>query len=216
MGPQCEDGYTKVANELLDALCLIRIPGESMQIFLTILRKTYGYGKKEDRIALSQFVEATGVSKTHVLRAIDKLVDMNIVTKNGKGYIVSYGINKIYQEWKPLPKKGTFPKKGIIVPNKGNKRTPKRDIQKKKEKKETVELLPICAAWKAFVEMRKKINKPMTDYAMKLRVKDLVKFMEAGHDPIEVLNQSVCSCWQDLYAVKEKKIEASLPKQPYC
>jgi len=136
MGPQCEDGYTKIANELLEALCQIRIPGESMQIFLTILRKTYGYGKKEDRIALSQFVEATGVSKTHVLRAIDKLVDMNIVTKNGNGYIVSYGINKIYQEWKPLPKKGTFPKKVIIVTNKGNKRTPKRDIQKKKENKE--------------------------------------------------------------------------------
>ncbi|MBI5447822.1 MAG: replication protein [Gammaproteobacteria bacterium] len=63
--PQCEDGYTKIANELLEALARIRIPGETHQVLDTVLRKTYGYGKKEDAISLSQFVLATGLSKSH-------------------------------------------------------------------------------------------------------------------------------------------------------
>ena len=58
--PQLENGYIKIATELYDALCGIRIPGEARQVFDVILRKTYGWNKKKDAIALSQFVEATG------------------------------------------------------------------------------------------------------------------------------------------------------------
>lgn len=229
MGPQCEDGYTKIANELLEALFKVRIPGESMQIFLMILRKTYGYGKKEDRIALCQFQE-TGISKTHIIRAISKLLEMRIIIKSGTGYNVTYGINKHHGEWQALPKKGTeYPKKGTLetypikgmevpnkgnaVPNKGNESTPKRDPQKKKETytKETIQkkigLLPVCAAWKAFEEMRKKIKKPLTSYAADLIVKKLVEFHAKGHDPTEVLNLSVERSWQGVFEPKEMKGE---------
>ena len=112
MGPQCEDGYTRIANELLDALCRIRIPGESMQIFCVILRKTYGYGKKIDRISLSQFVEATGMKKPNVCRALKQLQTLNvihidkIVIQNDNGFIqndnanyVTYRINKFHASW---------------------------------------------------------------------------------------------------------------------
>lgn len=225
MGPQCEDGYTKIANELLEALCLIRIPGESMQIFLTILRKTYGFGKKIDRIALSQFTEATGIRKTHVLRAIQKLEQINIiVTQKGNVNNTTYEINKHYTSWQSLPKKGTYPIKGTSVPHngnevtqKGNKSNPKRDIQKKERNltKETItkEIVQfeICIAWKAFVEMRKTIKKPMTPYAMQLRANDLKKLQDQGQDPIAVLNQSVASNYQDLYPVKEKSNGSDRP-----
>jgi phage replication O-like protein O len=205
MGPQCEDGYTKIANELLEALSRIRIPGESMQIFLIILRKTYGFGKKEDRISLSQFQE-TGIVKTHIPRAINKLIAMNMITKKGNGNSVTYGINKHYGTWKQLPKK-------VTVTQKGNESLPKKVISlpKKVHTKETLQkklskesMLEICIAWKAFVEMRKTIKKPMTEYAMKLRVKELEKLVLQGEDPIAVLNQSTSSNYQDLYPVKKK------------
>ena len=227
MGPQCEDGYTKLANELLDALCHTRIPGEPMQIFLTILRKTYGFGKKSDRIPLSQFVEATGITKTHVSRAIAKLAEMNIiavtqngnaVTQNGNGSIATYEINKHYSTWNALPKKVTLPKKvinvtqnGNAVTQNGNKRYPKRVPQKKERNlskettKETTKekrLFEICRAWNDFSEMRKKLKKPMTDRAKAIAVENLVKLQSLGNDPVAVLDQSTFRSWQGLFEVK--------------
>jgi phage replication O-like protein O len=61
--PQLENGYTRIANELLDALIRYRIPGEERQVLDVIIRKTYAYGKKEDRISLSQFHDMTRIKK---------------------------------------------------------------------------------------------------------------------------------------------------------
>lgn len=126
--PQCEDGYTRIANELLEALSRIRIPGESMQILLVIIRKTYGFGKKEDWIAFSQFLE-TGIVKTHISRSLDKLVEMNLVTKKGNKSRITYGVNKDYRTWKALPKK-------VTVTKKGNNELPKKVLTKEKVTKE--------------------------------------------------------------------------------
>jgi phage replication O-like protein O len=116
--PQRENGHIDIANELGEALAKIRIPGEAMQILWVVIRKTYGFQKKEDWIAKSQFVESTGLCKQHVNRALDKLIAMNIVTQKGyevtqKGYPgkLTYSLNKDYETWKPLPKKVTTPKK---------------------------------------------------------------------------------------------------------
>ena len=57
-----------------------------------------------------------------------------------------------------------------------------------------------------YVEMRKKIKKPMTDRAIELAVKKLDKLSEGNSSTaIEVLNQSILNCWQDLYPVKAEK-----------
>ena len=79
--PQLEKGYTKIANEILEALAKIRIPGEARQILDVILRKTYGWGKKEDNISLSQFQKNTNLSKPNICRGINKLINMNIIIK---------------------------------------------------------------------------------------------------------------------------------------
>ena len=68
-------------------------------------------------------------------------------------------------------------------------------------------LLPICQAWKAFVEMRRSIKKPMTSYAEKLKVSCLQKLIESGQDPIAVLNQSIGNNWQDLFPIKVNAAE---------
>ena len=90
--PQLEDGYTRIANELIDAISAIRVPGEAMQIFWFILRKTYGFNKKFDAIALSQFLAATGLKKPNICRALKKLADLNMVVikKDNKRYQKRY------------------------------------------------------------------------------------------------------------------------------
>jgi phage replication O-like protein O len=130
---QVENGYTRIANELLDTLCSFRLPGEATLVLNFIIRKTYGYGKKDDDIALSQFVLATKLSKPHVCKALKILSRLGvIVTQKGNG-ITNYMINKDFDTWDPLPKKVTLPKKVMTVTQKGNNRYPIGDIQKKKE-----------------------------------------------------------------------------------
>jgi phage replication O-like protein O len=107
--PQCEDGYTKIANELLDAIIRIRIPGVARQVFDCILRKTYGWRKKSDIISTSQIREMTGLSRMAIHRAVKILTNMRLVTvsQNGNGYPSTFSINKHYGKWEALPKKDT-------------------------------------------------------------------------------------------------------------
>ena len=120
--PQTENGFTKIANEILDALIKYRIPGEQRQCLDAILRKTYGFHKKTDYIALSQFVEMTGLKKPTVVRAIQGLLSKKIITviKKDNKTIHLYEFNKNYSQWKPLSKKITLSKKIITVIKKDN------------------------------------------------------------------------------------------------
>jgi phage replication O-like protein O len=138
--PQKENGYTPIANELVEALAHIRVNGEAMQVLWVILRKTYGFQKKSDSIALSQFSLATGLSKIAVRKAVNKLLSLNIITQKGNDLAKEYCLVKDYSSWKPLPKKVTLPKKVRGVTQKGTKRYPKSAQQKKKETitKETI------------------------------------------------------------------------------
>ncbi len=130
--PQLEHGYVKIANEILDALCHIRISGEARQVLDTIIRKTYGYHKKQDRISLSQFCISTGLRKVTICKAISKLKKMNLILitnkDNDKANVFIF--NKDFDTWKALPKKVTLPKKVIDVTKKGNKTLPKKGTTK--------------------------------------------------------------------------------------
>lgn len=57
-------------------------------------------------------------------------------------------------------------------------------------------------AWEGYVEMRRKIRKPMTDRARDLRIADLSKFRQAGHDLAAILDKSTANNWTDLYEPK--------------
>jgi len=140
--PQCEDGYTKIANELLEAMSRIRIPGEACQLLLFIFRKTYGFNKKQDGIATSQIMVGTCLSRQAVERARRVLRGMNLIStikKEGTNYL-TYSINKCYNTWIPTIKKaGTLKKRGGVPPITGKKVPPitgntkdiKDNIQKK-------------------------------------------------------------------------------------
>lgn len=102
--PQKEDGFVPVANDIYDALCSFRIPGEVRQIFDVIIRKTYGFNKPVDKIANTQIIALTGLAKGNVSRGLSSLITHKLVIKgdnfsmNGK----TLGINKDYDEWIPF------------------------------------------------------------------------------------------------------------------
>ena len=79
INPQIEEGYTRIANEIIEALARYRISGEEWQVLMCLFRKTYGFQKKKDKISLSQFVIMTGLKRQNVFRALKKLSSKKII-----------------------------------------------------------------------------------------------------------------------------------------
>jgi phage replication O-like protein O len=106
--PQTENGYTQLANELLEQLCKPGINGSEFRVLLLVIRKTYGFKKKSDRISLTQFQNYTGMKRAQAVETIKSLRDKRIlIVVDGK-----FVFNKNYDEWivgKRLPpKSGEF------------------------------------------------------------------------------------------------------------
>lgn len=57
--------------------------------------------------------------------------------------------------------------------------------------------------WKGFEEMRQKIRKPLTDRAKKMIFAKLDEFRKDGHEPKDVLEQSIVSAWSGVFPLKK-------------
>lgn len=114
--PQLENGYTSIANEIMEALPRIRIPPEARRVLDVIIRKTYGFRKKKDRISLSQFAMATGIPTSKICRALKRLSGMNMITIEGEYNGNIYSINKDYTTWND----------GWVLPRVGTPKTPQK------------------------------------------------------------------------------------------
>lgn len=97
--PQLEDGFTPIANEVLEALCQVNLSPYESRLLWCIIRKTYGYRKKEDWIANSQLIAMTGLPKGSVSKAKARLLKRKIVTQTGN----RIAFNKFYMQWDQLP-----------------------------------------------------------------------------------------------------------------
>lgn len=129
--PQRERGHTDIANEVMEALCKFRIPGELRQVVDVVIRKTWGWHKKEDWISNSQFVEMTGMRKGNVSRSLSKAITHCLVIKSDNGY----RFNKNYNEWIPFDR--IVIKKATKVIKSDNKLLSK--VRDTKENKETIQ-----------------------------------------------------------------------------
>jgi phage replication O-like protein O len=214
--PQIEDGHVDLANEIVEQFCRYRISGEEWLVLWAIIRKTYGWKKKQDRISLSQFSQMTGMKRQTVLRAINKLSSKKIigVIKNDDSGINIYSFNKHFDQWEPLSKKITVSSKKIMgVIKKDNRVSSKKGHTKDTITKDTITkdnsdafVLPDWIpeeTWKSFLSVRKKKKAADTKYAYDLIVSELIKIQEMhNHDPVDVLNKSIKSGWADVYPLK--------------
>lgn len=106
--PQAENGHIDIANEIAEALMVTQVSGYDNRVLWAIFRKTYGWHKKEDWIAFSQLEIMTKIHRSHISRSIKRLVERNIVTRIGN----KLSFNKIYTQWRVLPKLVTVTKNG--------------------------------------------------------------------------------------------------------
>jgi phage replication O-like protein O len=98
--PQREDGHLDIANELADALARAPLNGTQFRLLWVVMRKTYGWQKTRDRISISQFVEATGLTKTMVARELRRLVERGYLLAEGDNHHAkTFAIQKDYAKW---------------------------------------------------------------------------------------------------------------------
>jgi len=128
--PQLENGFTRIADELLEALISTKLSGEESRIVWAVIRKTYGFGKKMDRISMGQFEKMVGIPNKRCHRRMKELVKKNIIVKSGTFKKPTYGIQKNYLLWNldaTSPTGGTPQEEG--TPQEGGRVPPRRGVK---------------------------------------------------------------------------------------
>jgi phage replication O-like protein O len=213
---QKENGYTAIANAIMEALYKADLSGQEFRLTLLVLRKTYGFHKLEDAISLSQMCLETGMHHIRCSQVITRLQLMKIVTvtENINGIGKKYKFNKDFETWDTV-KENINPIRKVKSTVNVLRKTPlqktastKERLQKKDYKRDLGDfLLPDWIpkeSWDGFVDMRKEIKKSLTGRAVKLAINRLEELKAKGHDPGKVLDQSTYSKWQGLFEIKQE------------
>lgn len=129
MVADCDDGYTRLANDLLDALIEADLTKHQYKVALAVIRKTYGFNKSMDWMTNEQIAEATNIPATRVSTAKNELLRMGVLISRGR----KTGPNKVISEWQThIPQnRETFPKTGKeSFPKTGKTPSPKQGYTK--------------------------------------------------------------------------------------
>lgn len=97
--PQLEDGFVRIANELLEAILSGDFTHNEQSVLFTVIRKTYGYGKKEDDMSAAQIGAMCGVARQHVTSVLNTLAMRNVINKRQGRYGMIVGIQKNHRLW---------------------------------------------------------------------------------------------------------------------
>lgn len=96
-------------NRILEKLASINLSPNENKYCWVLFRKTFGYGKYEDRISRSQMALKTGIAETTVSDVKKRLVDKNIIQVNSK----NKGFNLNTDQWEKV--KVSLPFKKVKV-----------------------------------------------------------------------------------------------------
>ena len=114
VNPQKEGHHREIANDVFHALMAARLSGGEYQVVLTVIDRTWGFGKLSELISLSKFQEATLLSRQGVINAIQSLDTKHIIAVNhtwgtNPKKATEYLFNKHYDTWDiPQPSQPEF------------------------------------------------------------------------------------------------------------
>jgi phage replication protein O, N-terminal domain len=94
-----DNGYLRLANQIQDALCVVELSGREFRVLNAIVRLTYGWSKKEDRITNSLIADKTRLAVKHVSEAVLSLAYRNIIKMRRVGQTRYIGINTCLDKW---------------------------------------------------------------------------------------------------------------------
>ena len=77
--PQKENGYTPIANEILERMALLPLNGTQFRILLIVWRYTYGFARKDHELSVSFISKALNCNRKQVQRELDRLIGWKII-----------------------------------------------------------------------------------------------------------------------------------------
>ncbi|MEL1627573.1 replication protein [Klebsiella pneumoniae] len=227
-----DDGFTRIANELLEAVMRAGLSQHQLLVFMAVMRKTYGFNKKSDWVSNEQLSELTGILPHKCSAAKSVLVKRGILTQTGR----VIGINKTVSEWSSLPVKGTEKKpylKKVTLPESGKKSLPEsgnayypNQVNTKdkhtKDNKDNINNPPkspravsfdalavqlpdwlSAEIWSSWVAYRRDLKKPIKSQQTVTQAINLLDRCRLnGYSPEEIINQSIANGWQGLFEPK--------------
>ncbi|EFO4380165.1 replication protein [Escherichia coli] len=224
-----DDGYTRFANELLEAIASADLTARQLKVMLAYVRKTYGFNKKTDRIADEQIAQLTGLSRQNVNKAKKELISMNCLFMDGN----KIGVNREVSAWQFskclqvsnfVSKLETKNVSKLETLNVSKLETHKRHSLKTKEninkppispKKISQKFDPLetelpdwlsAETWLSWVTYRKEIGKSIkSKQSVTQAINVLCRSLEKGYTPEEIINQSIASGWQGIFEPKTPK-----------
>lgn len=224
-----DDGYTRFANELLEAIASADLTARQLKVMLAYVRKTYGFNKKTDRIADEQIAQLTGLSRQNVNKAKKELISMNCLFMDGN----QIGVNREVSAWQFskclqvsnfVSKLETKNVSKLETLNVSKLETHKRHSLKTKEninkppispKKVSQKFDPLetelpdwlsAEIWLSWVTYRKEIGKSIkSKQSVTQAINVLSRSLEKGYTPEEIINQSIASGWQGIFEPKTPK-----------
>lgn len=131
--PQKEHGYTPIANEVIEQLALADFTAREFKVVLVVLRKTWGWSKKKDRLSLGQIAAATGIKRHHVAVVVKALIGRNVLlvegAPTGGNTPNAYAFNKDHESWTGAPIRGNTSTKSKGAPIRGSRVFPPMGTQ---------------------------------------------------------------------------------------
>lgn len=113
-----DDGYTRIANSILEAIISGDFTLRETKVLLFIMRNTFGYNRKEHLLSHRYIAEGTGISYSKIAAVINSLQKKNaihrVAAQGSRPQKIS--INTHLDEWSFLPQNGV-PQKGVDTPN---------------------------------------------------------------------------------------------------
>lgn len=218
--PQIEDGYCKISNELLDAICKTNISSYESKILWTVIRLTYGYNRKKYSIKLSEFQDRTCIKeKSRICEAAKKLVEKRIIKKNG----AIFSINKDFSQWvlrksvkhEKLRKNVKVLRKSVkhVTEKRKDTRRAKYNIKNNNTKTTDFSFLtdffnndPFKQTLDEFRDHRKSLKSKMTPRAEKMLIKKLAELSNNNaKTAIEIMERSILNGWRGVFPLKNQK-----------
>ncbi|EBY0251646.1 replication protein [Salmonella enterica subsp. enterica serovar Ball] len=224
-----DDGFTRIANEILEAVMHAGLSQHQLLVFMAVMRKTYGFNKKSDWVSNEQLSVLTGILPHKCSSAKSALVKRGILTQTGR----VIGINKTVSEWSSLPVKGTEKKpylEKVNLPESGKKSLPEsgngyypNQVNTKdtitKDSKDNSNKLPkppravsfdassvqlpdwlSSITWSSWVEYRRDLKKPIKSQQTVTQAINLLDRCRLnGYTPEEIINRSIANGWQGLF-----------------
>lgn len=104
INPEIENGHRRIPNSVFRALIAAGLSGAEYQLVFATIDKTWGWGKGEDSISVSQFAVVTGLDRGQIHRCLGALEEKRILvvahTGAGRGHLNTYMFNMFWDTWR--------------------------------------------------------------------------------------------------------------------